>query len=141
MKLGVPIPPSLLSSLPSLEIVSMFGVGYDNVPVDYCVERGVIVTHTPNVLNECVADLVVGMVVGVGRELVQADKYLREGRWEREGPFPLATKVSKKKVGVVGMGRIGRVIGERLEKGLGMEIYYHSRFFFFFSLSFSLFLL
>jgi lactate dehydrogenase-like 2-hydroxyacid dehydrogenase len=116
---------SLFESLPNLEIVSSFGVGYDNVDVAEAASRNVIVTNTPDVLNDEVADLTLGLLLATLRRIPQADRYLREGRWLK-APFPLSPTLRGRKVGIVGLGRIGKAIARRLE-GFGVTIAYHGR--------------
>ncbi len=119
------VPRELIAQLPALEIVSVFGVGYDGVDVAAARERGIAVTHTPNVLNDEVADLAMALVLAVSRRLVEADKYVRSGAWAN-GPMPLARKVSGARMGIVGLGRIGLAIAKRAE-AFGMSIAYTSR--------------
>jgi len=116
---------SLFETLPHLEIVSSFGVGYDNVDVTEAARRGVIVTNTPDVLNDEVADLTIGLLLATLRRIPQADRYLREGRWLK-APFPLSPTLRERKIGIVGLGRIGKAIARRLE-GFDVSIAYHGR--------------
>lgn len=116
---------SLFEPLPNLEIVSSFGVGYDNVDVAEAAKRGVIVTNTPDVLNDEVADLTLGLLLSTLRKIPQADRYLREGKWLK-APFPLSPTLRERKIGIVGLGRIGKAIAKRLE-GFGVRISYHGR--------------
>jgi lactate dehydrogenase-like 2-hydroxyacid dehydrogenase len=116
---------TLFDRLPNLEIVSSFGVGYDNVDVTEAAKRHVIVTNTPDVLNDEVADLTLGLLLATLRKIPQADRYLREGRWLK-APFPLSTTLRERKVGIVGLGRIGKAIARRLE-GFDVSIAYHGR--------------
>jgi hydroxypyruvate reductase len=115
----------LIAQLPALEVISVFGVGYDGIDVAAARERGVQVTHTPNVLNDEVADLALGLVLAVARRIPQADRYVREGKW-RSGPAVLARKVSGSRLGIVGLGRIGKAIAQRAE-AFGMSIAYTAR--------------
>jgi hydroxypyruvate reductase len=115
----------LLDQLPQLEIISVFGVGYDGVPVDYCRGRGIIVTHTPDVLTDDVADVAAGLVLMTGRGFIAAERFVRAGEWLRGGP-PLATRLGGKKAGILGLGRIGKAIARRLE-AMGMSIAYTGR--------------
>ncbi|MGZ5712884.1 MAG: NAD(P)-dependent oxidoreductase, partial [Caldimonas sp.] len=101
----------LIAQLPTLEIISVFGVGYDGIDVAAARERGIAVTNTPDVLNDEVADLAIGLVIAVARRIPQADRYVREGRWAN-GPMPLARKVSGARLGIVGLGRIGAAIAK-----------------------------
>ena len=122
---GTVTPPDLLDALPKLEIISVFGVGYDGVPVDYCRKRGIKVTNTPDVLTDDVADVAVGLVLMTGRGFAKADRFVRAGQWETKG-FELTTKLGGKKVGILGLGRIGKAIAERLA-AMGMQIAYTGR--------------
>src|SRR3954469_6996923 len=119
------VPRELIAQLPALEIVSVFGVGYDGVDVAAARDRGIAVTHTPNVLNDEVADLAMALVLAVSRRLIEADRYVRSGAWAN-GPMPLARKVSGARMGIVGLGRIGMAIAKRAE-AFGMSIAYTSR--------------
>jgi lactate dehydrogenase-like 2-hydroxyacid dehydrogenase len=114
-----------MSLLPRLEIVSNFGVGYDTVDAAWAGAHGIVVTHTPDVLNEEVADTALGLLLCTVRELPQAERYLRAGKWPK-GNYPLSNSLRDRTVGVVGMGRIGRAIGRRLE-AFGVPVVYHSR--------------
>ncbi len=115
----------LLAKLPALEIVSIMGVGYDGVDVAACKARGVVVTHTPDVLNDDVADLALALALNIARRIPQADCHVRAGRWP-EGNMPLATKMSGARMGIVGMGRIGQAIAQRA-RGFGMSVAYTAR--------------
>lgn len=115
----------LIDRLPRLRVITSFGVGYDTIDVAAAAARGIRVSNTPDVLNDCVADLAVGGLIDVMRRMTDADRYLRRGGWHT-APYPLAAKVSGKRVGVLGLGRIGRAIARRLE-GFDIEIAYHSR--------------
>jgi lactate dehydrogenase-like 2-hydroxyacid dehydrogenase len=101
-------------------------VGYDRVDVAAAKERGVPVTHTPDVLNEEVADLAIGLMLSIARRIPHADRYVREDRWARQGPMPLARKVSGARLGIVGLGRIGKVVAQRAA-AFGMRIAYTGR--------------
>jgi lactate dehydrogenase-like 2-hydroxyacid dehydrogenase len=120
-----PIRAPLFDKLPNLEIVANFGVGYDTVDAAEAGRRGIVVTNTPDVLTDEVADLAIGLLIATLRQLPQVDRYLREGRW-LEKPYPLTPTLRGRKVGIVGLGRIGRAIAKRLE-GFGVEIAYHGR--------------
>jgi hydroxypyruvate reductase len=115
----------LIAQLPKLEVISVFGVGYDGVDVAAARERGIAVTNTPEVLNDEVADLAIGLAIAVARRIPQADRYVREGKWPG-GPMPLARKLSGSRLGIVGLGRIGNAIARRAE-AFGMTIAYTSR--------------
>jgi len=116
----------VMARLPKLEWVSSFGVGYDNIDVKYAATHGITVTHTPEVLNEEVADTTIGLLLCTIREFPQADRFVRAGRWT-QGQYPLTTATLRDRtVGIVGLGRIGKAIARRLE-GFGVPIVYHSR--------------
>lgn len=116
---------ALLDRLPALEIIASFGVGYDYVDAVGAAKRGVVVTNTPGVLDDEVADLTIGLLLATIRRLPQADRFLREGRW-RDGVFPLSPTLRGRRVGIVGLGHIGKAIARRLE-GFGVAISYHAR--------------
>ncbi len=120
------VPAALIERLPALEIVSIMGVGYDGVDVASAKEHGVMVTHTPNVLNDDVADLALGLMLSAARQLPAADRWVRGGDWVQRGPMPLARKMSGARLGIVGMGRIGQAIAQRAA-GFGMAIAYTAR--------------
>ncbi|MFN5097003.1 2-hydroxyacid dehydrogenase [Limnohabitans sp.] len=119
------VPRSLLAQLPQAKVVSVFGVGYDGVDLGAAIEFGIPVTHTPDVLTDDVADLAMGLVLSVGRAIPQADQFVRAGRWPA-GPIALARKVSGARMGIVGLGRIGKAIAQRA-KAFGMSIAYTAR--------------
>jgi lactate dehydrogenase-like 2-hydroxyacid dehydrogenase len=115
-----------LAKLPKLEIVSSFGVGYDHIDAAYAAERSVMVTNTPDVLTEEVADIALGLLICTLREFVKADRYLRSGLWTTQ-QYPLSVgSLRDRKVGMVGMGRIGQAIGRRLD-ACRVPVVYHSR--------------
>jgi lactate dehydrogenase-like 2-hydroxyacid dehydrogenase len=115
-----------LARFPKLELVSSFGVGYDHVDVNYAREHNIIVANTPDVLTEEVADIAMGLLIATLREFIKADRYLRSGLWMTQN-FPLSVgSLRDRKVGMVGMGRIGQAIGRRLEASL-VPVVYHSR--------------
>ncbi len=115
----------LMAALPSLKVICSFGVGYDTIDVAEAVRRGVAVSNTPDVLNDCVADLTFGMLIDVARGLSASDRFLRRGEWLK-GAYPLQTRVSGKRLGILGLGRIGRMIAKRAS-GFDMQIRYHNR--------------
>ena len=104
---------ALMSLLPSLRLIAINGVGFDKVDLAFARERGVRVTVTPGALTEDVADLAVGLVIALLRGIPGADKYVREGAW-LTGETPLARKVSGRRFGILGLGRIGSEIARRL---------------------------
>lgn len=117
----------LIDRLPNLEIVAHYGVGYDSVDAVYCGQKGVIVTNTPDVLTEEVADTAMGLLIMTARELSASERYLRAGRWVKEGPFPLTRGTLRgRKLGILALGRIGKAIARRAE-AFGLEIHYHGR--------------
>ncbi len=120
------VPGDLIARLPALEIISVMGVGYDGVDVAAARSRGVMVTHTPDVLNDEVADTAIGLMLCAARQLPQADRWVREGRWESDGPMPLTRSMSGKRLGLVGMGRIAKAIAQRAQ-AFGMSIAYTAR--------------
>ena len=120
------VPDQLLARLPNLKVVSSYGVGYDAIDADDAAARGILVSHTPNVLNDEVADTAIMLWLATSRRLIQADKWARSGQWERKGAFPLTRSVQKRQVGILGMGRIGETIAKRAI-GFDATIHYHSR--------------
>ncbi|MFS8200168.1 2-hydroxyacid dehydrogenase [Streptomyces sp. CWNU-52B] len=116
---------ALMDALPRLGAIVHFGVGYETTDVARARARGIDVSNTPDVLTDCVADLAVGGLIDVMRELSASDRYVRAGRWTA-APYPLTSRVSGKRVGILGLGRIGRAVARRLE-GFGMDIAYCSR--------------
>lgn len=122
---GSVLPTAMLDQLPNLKIISVFGVGYDGVPVDYCKARGILVGHTPGVLSDEVADLAIALMLMTARQLVANHKFVEAGQW-LQGAYPLCSSVHHKKVGIIGLGRIGQTIAKRCA-GFDMDISYHSR--------------
>lgn len=116
----------LIESLPALQIISVMGVGYDGVDIAAAKARGVMVTHTPEVLNDDVADLAIGLMLSAARQLPAADQYVRSGDWEAKGPMPLARKMSGSRLGLIGIGRIGQAIAHRA-LAFGMSVAYTAR--------------
>lgn len=116
----------LIAALPKLELIASFGVGYDSVDVAAAQARGVRVTNTPDVLNDAVAELTIGLMVALARRLPQSDAYVRAGRWAREGAMPLTRQLTGSKAGILGLGRIGKEIARRLE-AMRVEVSYHGR--------------
>src|SRR6202023_1263720 len=116
---------ALMARLPKLEMISSFGVGYDHVDAKWAGEHGIVVTNTPDVLNEEVADTALGLLLCTGRELPQAERYLRAGQWVN-GEYRLTASLRGRRAGVVGLGRIGKGIARRLE-AFGLPVAYHRR--------------
>lgn len=116
---------ALIEQLPALEIISVMGVGYDGIDVAAARARNVVVTHTPDVLNDDVADLALGLMLSLARAIPQADAYVRAGKWV-QGPMPLQRRMSGSRLGIVGIGRIGQAIATRAQ-AFGMPIAYTAR--------------
>jgi lactate dehydrogenase-like 2-hydroxyacid dehydrogenase len=118
---------SFWSKLPNLEIVAGFGVGYDHIDVPACLAAKVMVTHTPDVLNEEVADTAIGLMIMAIRELGQAEQWVRDGHWAAKKPYPTtAATLRGRTLGIFGLGRIGKAIAKRAE-AFGLEVHYHGR--------------
>jgi hydroxypyruvate reductase len=115
----------LLMLLPNVKLIAICGVGYDGIDVDAAKERGIVVTHTPGVLTDDVADLALGLMLSIGRRIPQADRFVRNGDWVSD-TFPMTHKVSGARIGIVGMGRIGRAIAKRAA-AFDMQISYTTR--------------
>lgn len=116
---------ALMDQLPALEMISVFGVGYDRYDVAAAHERGIPITNTPDVLTDDVADMGISLMLAIARTIPQADQYVRQGKWP-SGPMPLARKVTGARLGIVGLGRIGSAIARRAT-GFDMSIAYTSR--------------
>jgi hydroxypyruvate reductase len=119
------VPAALIEQLPALKIISVMGVGYDGVDAVVARQRGVMVTHTPDVLNDEVADLALALMLAAARQIPAADRYVRAGQW-LQGPMPLQRKMSGARLGIVGMGRIGKAIAHRAQ-AFGMSVAYTAR--------------
>jgi hydroxypyruvate reductase len=115
----------LMGALPNLELIASRGVGYETIDLACARQRGVVVTNTPGVLNDCVADLAFGALIAAARGIPAADRFVRRGDWQR-GRFPMMTRISGKRLGIVGLGAIGRTIARRAS-GFDMEVRYHNR--------------
>jgi len=116
-----------MSQFPNLKIVSNFGVGYDTVDAAWAGQHGIIVSNTPDVLTEEVADTALGLLIMTMRELSQSERYLRDGLWASKGPYPLTHNTLRgKTVGILALGRIGKAIATRCE-AFGLKIVYHGR--------------
>jgi len=122
----MPVDAKLMDALPKLEIISNFGVGVDAINLADARQRNIIVTNTPDVLNECVADTALALILNTLRKLPQSEKYLRAGNWASRGPYPLTTSLGGKVLGVLGLGRIGEAVAKRA-MACGMTIRYHNR--------------
>jgi lactate dehydrogenase-like 2-hydroxyacid dehydrogenase len=117
---------ALMARLPRLEIVSTFGVGYDHIDAIWAGAHGIVVTNTPDVLTEEVADTAIGLLLCTAREFVEAERYVRAGKWLQKG-YPLSKATLRNRtVGLVGMGRIGKAIARRLD-AMAVPVVYHAR--------------
>lgn len=114
-----------MEALPNLEIIAQFGVGYDNIDVVAAHRRGITVTNTPDVLTDDTADVAMFLLLNIARRAVEADMFVRVGRWH-SGAFPLSTSLSGKTVGIVGLGEIGTAIAKRAQ-AFNMDVIYHGR--------------
>lgn len=115
----------MMERLPNLEMIGCFGVGYDAIDVDAARQRGISVTNTPEVLNDAVAELAVGLMISLARRIPQSDRYVRAGQW-KSGEYPLTSELSGKVAGIVGLGRIGKELARRLQ-AMKMRVVYHGR--------------
>lgn len=116
----------MMAALPKLQAICSWGVGYDTLDVAEAHRRGIVVSNTPDVLNECVADTAWALLLGATRRIAAADRYVRSGQWRELGRFPLTPRVWGKKLGILGLGRIGEAIAKRA-MGFGMDIRYTNR--------------
>jgi lactate dehydrogenase-like 2-hydroxyacid dehydrogenase len=115
----------LIGRLPNLEIIANFGVGYDSVDTAAAKARGIAVTNTPDVLNDAVAELALGLMLALARKIPQSDRFVRDGRWAKGG-YPLTGELNGKTLGILGLGRIGKEIATRAQ-AMKMRIIYHGR--------------
>lgn len=123
----IPMSAADIDRFPKLEIIAHFGVGYDSVDARHAASRGIMVTNTPEVLNEDVADIAVALLLNAIRQLPRAEQWLRDGNWASKGPFPLTPlTLRERRVGIYGLGRVGRAVARRLE-AFGLDIAYHNR--------------
>ena len=120
------VPDDVMAALPNLRVISSYGVGYDAIDAGGAAAHGIIVAHTPDVLNDEVANTAIMLWLAVSRRLVQADAWARSGNWERQGAFPLTHSVQNRTVGIVGLGRIGQTIADRAAM-FDARVLYHSR--------------
>ena len=118
-------PRAVIEALPKLEMISSFGVGYDAVDVAACREHAVRLTNTPDVLNDAVAGITLGLMIALCRRIPQADVHVREGWW-LEGGYPLTGELTGARVGILGLGRIGKEIARRCQV-FRMRVAYHGR--------------
>lgn len=120
------IPDDVFEACPNLRIVSSYGVGYDGIDTDRAVDRGILVSHTPDVLTDEVATTALMLWLAVSRRLVPQDAWARSGQWEREGDAPLTRSVLNRRIGILGLGRIGQTIAE-MARIFAPEVHYHAR--------------
>ncbi|MCR1785688.1 2-hydroxyacid dehydrogenase [Nocardioides carbamazepini] len=120
-----PVDADLIAALPRLGVIANHGVGYDNIDVPAALARGIAVSHTPGVLDDAVAETALALLLAVRRQVVAADRFVRDGRW-LDGSFPLTDQVAGSLVGIIGLGRIGQAVATRLE-ALGCTVSYHNR--------------
>ena len=123
---GVKTDAAMIGQMPQLKIIGNLGVGYDSIDIAAAAKRGIVITNTPDVLNEEVADTALALLLSTVRELPQAEAYMRAGRWAKEGDYPLTGSLRDRKVGMIGFGRIGKAIARRLE-AFGVPIAYFGR--------------
>lgn len=119
-------PREIMEKLPNLGMISSYGVGYDNIDVPAAVAKGVKVGNTPDVLNDAMAEITVGLMVSLARRLPESDAYVRSSEWEKKGAFPLTREMNGATAGILGLGRIGKEIAHRLI-AMKMEVVYHGR--------------
>ena len=115
----------LMDKLPKLEIIANFGVGYDSIDTKAAKARNIRVTNTPNVLNDAVAELTIGLMIALARRIPQADQFVRQGKWAKVG-YRLQSELTGKTVGILGLGRIGKEIATRCQ-AMKMRVVYHGR--------------
>jgi len=123
---GIRFDAAMMAAAPDLQIISLAEVGYDRIDVDHARLRKIAVTNTPDVLTDDVADLAIGLMLAVARRIPANDLYVRQGRWAAEGAPPLARRASGRRIGVLGLGRIGQAIATRAGP-FASEIGYFSR--------------
>lgn len=116
---------ALIDALPALEGIFSFGVGYDPIDIDAARNRGVVVTNTPGVLDDCVADTALALMLAVSRRICEADRFVRAGHWPTQA-FGVGRKLGGKRCGIAGLGNIGLQIAQRA-KAFGMDISYYNR--------------
>lgn len=116
----------IIEQLPNLKAICSLGVGFDTIDIKTARKKGILVSNTPDVLNDCVADLAIGLLIDSARRITTGDRYVRAGNWSQGKPNSLGTRVSGKHLGILGMGRIGKAIAERAS-GFSMDIRYHAR--------------
>ncbi|HZT47312.1 MAG TPA: 2-hydroxyacid dehydrogenase [Hyphomicrobiaceae bacterium] len=123
---GVRTDEALMARFPGLKVIGNFGVGYDTIDIPAAAARGIVITNTPDVLTEEVADTAIGLLLATVREFYDAEKWLRDGRWPKEGDYRLTASLRDRSVGIAGFGRIGKAIARRLE-AFGLTVSYFGR--------------
>ena len=116
----------MMEKLPNLEMIGCYGVGYDAIDLDAARERGIRVTNTPDVLSDAVAELTVGLMIALARQIPQSDQFVRSGQWAPLNGYPLTSELNGRTVGILGLGRIGKEIARRLQ-AMKMRVVYHGR--------------
>jgi lactate dehydrogenase-like 2-hydroxyacid dehydrogenase len=122
---GGAVDDALMAKLPKLEIIANFGVGYDSIDTNAARARNIRVTNTPNVLNDAMAEITIGLMIALARRLPQTDQFVRQGKWLK-GNFPLLSELNGKTVGILGLGRIGKEVAARAQ-AMKMRVVYHGR--------------
>ncbi len=127
--MGLPVDKTLLDRAPRLKIVSNVSVGYNNLDIEQLSKRGIMATHTPEVLNDTVADAIFGILLATARRIPELDRMVKRGEWTTEAidTAYYGTDVHHKTLGIIGMGRIGEAIAQRAHHGFNMKILYHNR--------------
>lgn len=120
------VPPDILAACPNVKMAASYGVGYDAIDTDACVQRGVVVTHTPDVLNAEVASTTIMLLLASFRNFLSDEAHARSGNWEKNGNAPLSRSADNRRVGILGLGRIGQAIADKL-KAFNADIHYHTR--------------
>jgi lactate dehydrogenase-like 2-hydroxyacid dehydrogenase len=121
-----PLDEAYMRQYPKLEIISSFGVGYDNIDAKAAARLGITVTNTPGVLDDEVADTALGLMIMTVRQLPQSERYLHAGQWTAKGAYPLSPSLRGRTVGILGLGRIGKAIATRV-RAFGLDVVYHGR--------------
>ena len=116
----------IMDAFPKLELIANYGVGYDTIDVAYASSKGIKVTNTPDVLTDDVADLTVGMLLAINRDIPGASNWVTSGKWANKGAYPLQRTLSGVRVGIAGLGRIGSAIAQRLVP-FNTELHYYAR--------------
>lgn len=119
-------PADVMAAAPGLGIISSLGVGYDGIDVGTCRAKGIQVGYTPDVLNDAVSELTLGLMLALCRQIVTTDRYIRAGRWVAEGNHPFTAELTGRTAGIVGLGRIGKEIAQRCQ-AMKMQVVYHGR--------------